>query len=50
MWTVRGGIVLPCKYTRYNEDVRNKEIVRNEIFDSDFNLFLDMRNIKSGMP
>ncbi len=34
MWTVGGGIVLPCKYNIYG-DVRNREIVRNEIFNSD---------------
>ncbi len=34
MWTVGGGIVLPCKYKIYG-DVRNKETVRNEIFNSD---------------
>ncbi len=33
-WTVGGGIVLPCKYNIYG-DVRNKETVRNEIFNGD---------------
>ncbi len=35
-WMIRGGIVLPCRYKIY-EDVRNKEIVRNAIFHSNFN-------------